>query len=280
MEEQEQQLVNRARAGSRDALENLIAGVQDKVFGLAMRMLANPQDAEDATQEVIIRVITHLSQFRGESAFSSWVFRIAANYFIGVRQKTGMEQMGISFEQFGAELTSSVSALNDGWPGPEANLLEEDLKIGCSSAMLMCLDRPQRMAFILGKILEMPSREASEVLEIPDATYRKRLSRAHQRLQSFMRGHCGLVNPENPCRCKRRVTFAVKMGRVDPKKPIYASMSGARDMRYAREEVEKMDELQRTVAVYRSHPQYQAPETFQSFLKELINSPRYGGIDV
>ena len=74
-----QDLVNQATAGDKKALETLITGVQDMVFNLSLRMLGTFADAEDATQDILLKMITHLSSFRGDSSFTTWVFRIATN---------------------------------------------------------------------------------------------------------------------------------------------------------------------------------------------------------
>ena len=78
--EELQAFVDKATAGDKKALETLVAGVQDMVFNLSLRMLGTFADAEDATQDILLKMITHLSTFRGESAFTTWVFRIAVNH--------------------------------------------------------------------------------------------------------------------------------------------------------------------------------------------------------
>lgn len=75
------------------ALEELIAQIQEKVYGLALRMLWHPEDAQDATQEILLRVVTHLATFRGESTFFTWVYRIAANHLLRFR-KSRLEAQG------------------------------------------------------------------------------------------------------------------------------------------------------------------------------------------
>jgi len=60
---------------------------KERVFGLAVRMLGHPVDAEEATQEILIKIITHLSAFRQESTFTSWIYRIAANYLLVTRKR-------------------------------------------------------------------------------------------------------------------------------------------------------------------------------------------------
>ena len=74
------ELVDRAIAGDQNALEALLLSVQDLVFNLSLRMLGTFADAEDATQDILLKVMTHLSTFRRESSFSTWVFSIAANH--------------------------------------------------------------------------------------------------------------------------------------------------------------------------------------------------------
>ncbi len=74
--EELQALVSRATAGDKNALETLVAGVQDMVFNLSLRMLGTFADAENATQDILLKMITHLSSFRGDSSFTTWIFRI------------------------------------------------------------------------------------------------------------------------------------------------------------------------------------------------------------
>src|SRR2546429_5911062 len=101
-------LVERARSGDANALEELIASIQDKIYGLAIRMLWHPDDAADATQEILIRIVTHLGTFRGESAFMTWAYRVASNYLLTVRKRRA-EQEELTFERFGAQLDEGLS---------------------------------------------------------------------------------------------------------------------------------------------------------------------------
>ena len=75
-EESLEQLVAKAADGDKVALEEVVRQIQDKVYGLALRMLWHPADAEDAAQEILIKIITHLGSFRGDSAFMTWVYRV------------------------------------------------------------------------------------------------------------------------------------------------------------------------------------------------------------
>ncbi len=73
-------LIEKAVAGDKKSLETVLSSVQELVFNLSLRMLGTFPDAEDASQDILIKVMTHLSSYKGESAFSTWVFRIAANH--------------------------------------------------------------------------------------------------------------------------------------------------------------------------------------------------------
>lgn len=273
-----EQAVTQAQAGNRAALEHIVEQVQTPVYGLALRMLWHVEDARDATQEILIRLITHLGSFRGESAFMTWVYRVAANYLRTAR-KSRLEEQHYTFERFGQELDKNLDDLPmQVERSVDEALLLEEVKIGCTLGMLLCLDRPHRLAYILGEILELQSHEAAEILEITAATFRKRLSRARLQIVEFMKAKCGLVNPENPCRCRRRVNEALRLQRIDPNHLLFAKdAKQAKSFPKILVKIRKLEETQRAVALYRSHPQQPAPEDFAAFVKKLINSQPFPG---
>lgn len=98
----EKKLIKEAVSGNQDALESLLCNIQDMVFNLSLRMLGMIPDAEDATQEILIKVMTHLSSFRQESSLTTWVFRIAVNHLRGYK-KGRFAKFPLSFEGYGAE---------------------------------------------------------------------------------------------------------------------------------------------------------------------------------
>src|SRR5262249_31426751 len=81
------EVIARARAGDRSAQDELLRAVQDRIYGLALRMLGDPDDAQDAVQEILLRIIRHIDGFRGDSAFTTWVYRIAANQLLTHRMQ-------------------------------------------------------------------------------------------------------------------------------------------------------------------------------------------------
>jgi hypothetical protein len=88
------------------------------------------------------------------------------------------------------------------------------VKIGCTLGMLQCLDRPHRLAYVLGEILDLAGPEAAEALEVSPDLFRKRLQNARAAIESFTRTHCGLVSDSAACACHRRVPAAVRLERV------------------------------------------------------------------
>ena len=92
-----------AVGGDRDALDRLVRALQGDIYGLALRMLWNREDAEDATQEILVRTATRLSQFDFRSKLKTWVYRIAVNYILDVK-KSPVEQMNLNFQRFGNDL--------------------------------------------------------------------------------------------------------------------------------------------------------------------------------
>ena len=79
-------LIGKATAGDKESLETIITSIQDLVFNLSLRMLGTFPDAEDASQDILLKITTHLSSFKKESSFSTWVFRIATNHLINYKK--------------------------------------------------------------------------------------------------------------------------------------------------------------------------------------------------
>ena len=247
-------LAERARAGNRESLEQLVEQIQGPVYNLALRLLWHTEDARDATQDILIRVITHLGSFRGDSRVQTWVYRVAVNYLITARQSR-IEAQGYTFDRFANDLHDGLAEMEaeEEWPADKALLLEE-VKVGCMHGLLTCLDRPVRLAYILGEILEMDGVEAASILSISPTAFRKRLSRAREAVMKFTRAHCGLVDPTNACRCSRRLPRAQALKRVDADALLFAREDSARGFPATLDKVRRLEAVRRTAALYRSSP--------------------------
>jgi RNA polymerase sigma factor (sigma-70 family) len=269
----EADLVARAVDGDKTALEEVIRLLQDPLYRLALRMVWRPAEAEDATQEILIRVVTRLATWRGEASLLTWAYRVGVNYLLNLRRQTPREATQVSFEEFRHGLADGLADAD--YQGPEAAVLAEEVRLSCTQSMLQCLDRGERIAFVLSDIFELSSTEAAWILDISPAAYRKRLERARQRIRAFMDSTCGLVTTGAFCRCARRVRQAVATGRVDPGRPVLTAHPVSPSGRGVAEAAAQLHRLHDAAAVLRAHPDYAAPEFRVDAIVALLESGRF-----
>ena len=203
------ELVSRAQAGDRDALDQLIRRHQPWLLHITQRMLWNRADAEDAMQEILVKVITRLAEFERRSAFRTWLYRIAANHLLD-RARTK------SFDKL-AQALSEMPDLDLPDPrasGVETAILLEEVKTACTTGILLCLEPRQRLVFILGEILGVTDDVGSVILDTTPANFRQLLSRTRRELYGFLNRQCGLVNESNACRCANKAQGFVANGWV------------------------------------------------------------------
>ena len=271
---EDQALVMSARLGQRQALEDLVERHQGWIYNIAVRMLYHPQDAEDATQEILVKVLTRLSSFEGRSSFRTWLYRVVFNHLLNV--KRGREELKITtFSAYGDALdnTPDLELPDPKDPSPDTNLLVTEAMLACTSGMLLCLDREQRLTYILGAIFGVTDAVGAELLEITTANFRQRLSRARRDLHNFINDKCGLVNKSNPCRCAKKTRGFIQEGYVDPNNLLFSRsrMSGARDVApKVYETIKTLDD--ECAEIYRRHQFYKPPD-LRPVLKQLIQGP-------
>lgn len=272
----ENELVDRAREGDLSALDALLRRHQAWIFNLALRMVWRRSVAEDATQEILLKVVTHLGTFEGRSKFSTWLYRIAVNHLLNVK-KSEMEEQRMTFSAMGRSLDDCEDAdLPDEDALPvDHGLLVEEARLGCITAMLMCLDRRQRLAFILGEIFGVGSDVGGEVMEVSADNFRQLLGRARRDLYQFMNEKCGLVNVQNPCRCSKKATAFMQHGWLDPKRRQFTPdrIASVRDVTPNR--LEELQAMQRAHAeIYRAAPLGEPPDTL-SKLRAVVAASKF-----
>src|SRR5262245_43098308 len=129
------ELVRRIQNGDREALESLVRHHQDWIYNIALRMVYLPEDAEDATQEILIKLLTKLSTFEGRSSFRTWLYRLVCNHVLNMKRARA-ERAEWTFSKFGSGL---ANAPDEELPDPRSlpadmQLILDESRITCSSA--------------------------------------------------------------------------------------------------------------------------------------------------
>ena len=268
--EELQSLVMKATSGDKEALEMLVTGVQDIIFNLSLRMLGTFADAEDATQDILLKMITHLSSLRGDSSVTTWVFSIAVNHLKNYK-KHMFAHYPLSFEYYGEDIQNGkIQDVPDLTQNVEKDILAEELKMSCTNVMLQCLDTESRCIFILGTMFKVDSRIAGDILGMTPEAYRQRLSRIRKKMADFLGQYCGEYG-SGKCKCKDRVNYAIQNHRINPVQLDYVAATEipAKTMLDVKSAMENMDDLSQEFSFCKS---YRSPERTRHLIQELLKS--------
>jgi len=208
-------LVHEAQEGSQKALEKLVKLHQRFIYNVALKFVRDPDAAADLSQEVLIKMITKLAQFKAKSSFRTWLYKIVVTHFVNSKRRKAEQQVK-SFDEYGIFLDNAYTT--EEMTGEEEEQHQNkivNIRTRCMTSMLLCLDRQQRIIFILGSIFNIKSNVAAKLLEITAENFRQQLSRAKADLFQFMDNKCGLINPNNPCRCSKKTKGFMKEGLID-----------------------------------------------------------------
>lgn len=259
----EQELIKKCLEGDKKSMEQLVHSVQGLIFNLSLRFLWSRMDAEDATQEILLKIVTNLSKFNGRSKFQTWAYRVATNYLINQKQ-TKIETVLTSFDIYANDLQIYKAPLEYNLPDKE--LLEKEMKVSCTLAMLQCLNREQRLAFILGSILKMNSKMGSAISETTPENFRKRLEQARKILGNFLNRNCGVYNPANKCRCSNRINTALSCGRIQKNSLHFADKIETYN--------QEMEELCSLEGIYQNHGTFKNDLNFIIRLNEILSTKK------
>lgn len=264
-------LIQKATAGDKSSLETVILNIQDLVFNLSLRMLGTFPDAEDASQDILLKVMTHLSSFKGESSFSTWVFRIAVNHLKDYK-KHMFAQFPLSFEFYGDDIRNAKTEdIPDLTQNVEQAILAEELKLSCTNVMLQCLDTENRCIFILGTMFKVDSRIAGDILGITPEAYRQRLSRVRKKMADFLTEYCGEYG-KGKCHCADRVNYAIQSHRIHPTQLYFQTAVSSEVMLDVKEAMEEIDDLSQEFSFCKT---YQSPENLKQFIQKFLDGASY-----
>ena len=180
------ELVQLAKAGALDAFEALTNRYEQRVFGLAMRMLRQEHDAEDVTQQTFLSVLENLKGFRGEASFSTWVLRIASHAALKIiRKRKGLNTVSLDEATESSEEFNSIphpEFIAD-WRQSPGLLVERNEVRRLLDDALTRLDEKHRLVFLLRDVEGLSVRETAEALDLSEANVKVRLLRARLQLR-------------------------------------------------------------------------------------------------
>lgn len=262
--------INAALSGDQGALERLILRHQAWIYNIALKMVMDPDDASDVTQEILIKIITRLSSYDpAKGSFRTWLYRIVKNHVITMKQKPHEKRLSSSMDEF----FSYIMEIPDDrtFNHPEYHMLLEESKINCMGGMLLCFNRTERMAFILGDIFNVTDAVGSEIMEVSRSNFRKILSRSRKKLFHYMNEYCGFMNDGNPCKCEHKWRVLIERGVINPDNLKYCNTT-AKPISTVIEN--KMNDFmniyhEQFLKLFREQPFYDAPDIHR-FIKTIV----------
>jgi RNA polymerase sigma-70 factor (ECF subfamily) len=185
MEPDEKRIVERCKRGDKSAFNDLILRYEKQVYNLAFRLTGNYDDANDVASDAFIRVFNSIGKFRGDSAFSTWLYRIVTNVFLDTRKKR-LAHPHASLEEFlEGEEGNLVRQIEDTGPGPEDEIQKMERHEALQAAINK-LPEFQRVIVVLYHIQELPYEDISVILNMPLGTVKSRLNRARRALKEIL----------------------------------------------------------------------------------------------
>lgn len=187
------------RAGDRAEFARLVDAYSAPIYRLGLKMLGNPQDAEDVLQNTFLNALTHLADFEGRSSLSTWLYRIASNEALMLlRRKKNTVNLD-DFQPEDAEETPLPEVFVDWSALPEDELLNGESK-GALDAAVASLPESLRMVFLLRDIEGLSIKETADILNLTETNVKTRLLRARMSLREQLSTYYGerLTRKENP----------------------------------------------------------------------------------
>lgn len=172
-----------ARQGDENAFESLVHRYEKRVFALSLRMCRNPEDAREAAQEAFLSAWQGLSSFRGDSGFSTWLYRLAYNACIDlIRREKRQHTAPLSFEDYAEHSLN----LPDPQDRPAEALEKKELRRTVEKG-IRSLSPEYRTVLILRELQQLSYQEIADTLELDLGTVKSRINRGRKQLQKFLR---------------------------------------------------------------------------------------------
>jgi len=268
-------LVDLAVQGDEKALEALIKSIQDQIFSLAVKMLYFIQDAEDAAQEILIKIVTRLNGFKKQSSFSTWAMKIASNHLLNKRAQLNRHEF--TFKNCEDMIVRAIPDQPTAYyPDAEHDLIIQEMRIICVQGLFQCLDWEHRIVYILGETMDISGPEGAAILGISNANFRKRLSRSRERIRRFLIKNCDLFDEENPCNCNHQAKRSIDKGFIDPNHPKHQAYAKTGEAKIkTAQQLRQMEQLARETFLTKIHPDYGAPRRLVERIREMLDTGKF-----
>ena len=184
--ESDEQLVKKAQADDERAFGELIGRYESKVYSLALKMLRNPEDAEDVLQDTFLRAYRGIKSFQGNSTFSTWIYRITANSALMRLRKKQLPMVSID----DADEREAPINIADWAPSPVEQLLSQETQVAMNEA-IDALPPEFRQVFVLRDIDELSNAEVADILDLSVAAVKSRLHRARLKVRNRLATYFG-----------------------------------------------------------------------------------------
>jgi len=178
------------RSGDRAEFARLVEAYSGVIYRLGMRMLGDPQDAEDVLQETFIKAFRHLGGFDGRSSLSTWLYRIATNEALMMIRRRKHPSVSIDEPVETESETEEPVQIVDWCCLPETEMMSSEARAYMDKAVDQ-LSPTLRAVFLLRDIEGLSTEETSQVLDLSEAAVKTRLSRARMRLRELLSGYFG-----------------------------------------------------------------------------------------
>ena len=196
----EMELVHAAAGGSEEAFGELVHQYENKVYHLALRLCGNPEDASDVAQEAFLSAWKGLPNFRGESGFTTWLYRLVNNAAIDHLRRTKKQRCDVSLDDEDSPLDAADTA-----PGPQETAEVSELQKAVADGLLQ-MNEDHRQVLVLREIRQLSYEEISRVVQLDLGTVKSRISRARNSLRKILleSGNLSGYLPSNQSETKKK----------------------------------------------------------------------------
>lgn len=210
-----------AQNGSARDLEELLARYESWIQKRVRYAVWNAQEADDITQDILVRVLSGIKRFEGRCTFKAWLRKIVNNFITNLIERISSRETVRFCSLDRIRCDGHLDFADSSYEGVETLMHFEETKLLFMKGILLCLDRTQRLVFVLGALFDVTDVRGAALLGISPHHFRRILCKSRRELLHFMTHNCSLLNRACVCRCPHKTRRYVKRGYVNPKTGLF-----------------------------------------------------------